>query len=404
MDAQRIARPVLVAQSAAVAIQSKTGLALGGPLRRADVAFVSIASVHSAPVKPCHILPSRVVARRIQPNTTAPDLAMPYRGLSPLRAYPCPAVPKTAEPHSTGDYPGPPCPARSPLRAYPWHTTPCPATPHPAGDYRVPPSRTMPSQILPSLVALVGRILAQPRLASTRHISPYPTGAHPTTPYRPYGRIPGKPRRTASDPTSSRRTVPSRVLPRIAAFCRNTTCQAKPYHIALMGVSLPCPAVPRPDSSRRTMSYLAGPSLIQPRPTLSPLWGVSLPCPTVSRQVRPRTAVPDCAVSSHTEPCPANRPYGRIPALTSLASSRRAVSCLARPNLAVPCRDQHRVERKNPNTCALVGLLKTHGGCTDVRIVDHEPQQNSPRDVSLQQFQYTRNGRPCQQGVACERT
>jgi hypothetical protein len=471
VDAQRVKRPVLIAQSTPVAVQGEPGVALGGPLRRADVAFVSVASVHgvpaktsltrsnqfvscqaptcrTAPCRPCgacpcldephRVKPGPTVPRQIRPNTavsrpTEPGRTGSYRiapgpAHSPLRAYPCLVAPKQAEPE----------------RALPVHALPqtaehrlaktcriksCPAWPHrPYGRIPAMSNRTEPNLIRPRLAwfkphsARSNRTgpchIALAGVSLSRHADVSPIKPHSTEPCRAWPCLvkPGPTR--ACSPlwgvSLPRRTLPRRAAPRQALFCRTLPSRIlpqrdRPYRAA------PCRAAPCrpygriPAQPERARSYRAVPYLTESWPAatgptqanLVALAGVSMPCRAGSCRTAPDLVLPSLAEPNTAIPC---RPCGRIHTLTNHASSRRAVSCLARPNLAVPCRDQHRVERKNPNTCALVGLLKTHGGCTDVRIVDHEPQQNSPRDVSLQQFQYTRNGRPCQQGVACERT
>lgn len=337
---------------------------------------------------PCHV----------RPSTAGPRHVLPHR-----------VLPETAERRLTKT-----CRIKS-----------CPAWPHrPYGRIHAVPHRNLPQRALPGLkrpcpirpypIALTGVSLAHHTLPC--HSTPYrrlPSTALPSTAAnyltKPYSAL--SPLRGVSLP---RRTLPRRAAPRQALFCRTPPSRIlpqrdRPYRAA------PCRAAPCrpygriPAQPERARSYRAVPYLTESWPAatgptqanLVALAGVSMPCRAGSCRTAPDLVLPSLAEPNTAIPC---RPCGRIHTLTNHASSRRAVSCLARPNLAVPCRDQRCIERKNPNTCALVGLLKTHGGCTDVRIVDHEPQQNSPRDVSLQQVQYTRNGRPCQQGVACERT
>ena len=387
VDAQRVKRPVLIAQSTPVAVQSEPGVALGGPLRRADVAFVSVALVHGAPAKPGHVKSSHVV-----PRLAAANRAISCHILSPLWgvSLPCPTVSRQVRPRTAV----PDCAVSS-------RTEPCPAN-RPYGRVLARSSLIRPRLVTPGAalsspaqpIALTG--VSMSCRAGDCRAAPdlvLPSRAEPNTavPCRPYGRIHAQPDRAEPNPATPHLALPRRTKPSL------TTSR----FVALAGRIHASPDRTTPYS---TGANLALPRLAQPSLTTSrlvALTGVSLPCLNLSCRSRTRPIVPRPAIPHRSIPC---CPYGHIPAQPNHASSRRAVSCLARPNLAVPCRDQRCIERKNPNTCALVGLLKTHGGCTDVRIVDHEPQQNSPRDVSLQQFQYTRNGRPCQQGVACERT
>jgi hypothetical protein len=300
VDAQRVKRPVLIAQSTPVAVQGEPGVALGGPLRRADVAFVSVALVHGVPVKPCHILPSRVVARRIRPNRAAPDHSLPDRSLSPLWgvSLPCQTVPrqvrqKTAVPH----------------RAMFSHTESCPAN------------------------RPYGRVLAKPSLTrSSQSVSCQPP-TYRVAPCRPYGRIPALSYAVAPKQAEPGRVLFESAMPETAEYRLTETCRGLAYR------ALPDPVA---------------------------LAGVSLPCP-----VRPRHATPS-----------------------------RVSPGLVLPVRSTPCPD-----KQNPEHLRSRDLLKVHGGCTDVRDSTHErANKNSPRHVNLQQVQYTRNGRPCQQGVDCERT
>jgi hypothetical protein len=252
----------------------------------------------------CHILsplraypwpaiPNRAVFRRVTPNTVWPGLAMPYRGLSPLRAYPC-----RVKPYPTKTDRGLPC-----------RIAPCPAIQNPAQPIALTgvslPSLTWPVRVLP------------------RQTPVYPAKPHRAIPCRPCGRIPARPRHAAP------------------------------------GSAWSCPAVPG----------LALPSQL-------PLWGVSLPSFVLPSLARPRQAVFRRASPRHTLPCLIAL-VGRIPALTSLASSRRAVPRLARTNLAVPCRD-YLCKTQSPEHLCSRDLLKVHGGCTDVRDVEHERATKQP--------------------------
>ena len=277
MDLQRVARSVLVAHPALVAVDGETGLALGRPFGRPHVAFVVAASHWSSMM-----------------------IGVPY---------------------------------------------PAPAQPNPA-------DLTLTSRNLP--------YRTQPRLIPTKHTRGHLAAAHQNLPG------PISPDRNTSELGTTSRTVADRI-----ARC------------ALAGVSLSTPERSRP---RLSASHLASPQQAKPdRIRIAPLRAIALAHLATPQATMPHQRSPQLTAAHPIVPDP-------------IRADRTSTDRIS-PRRSSPYR-----KRKNPNTCALVGLLKTHGGCTDVRIVDHEPQQNSPRDVSLQQVQYTRNGRPCQQGVACERT
>lgn len=317
MDAQRIARPVLVAQSAAVAIQSKTGLALGGPLRRADVAFVSVASVHGVLAKPGLTRSSQSVScqaptYRVAPRCPCGHFPVLSRLAGPCRAGDCPAGLRRAKPHRAT-----PVRALSPLRAYP-----CLAQPSHGGCGPVVPRSASSRRPCGRFPALSGRgwsCSATSRNAGASQVKPLValTGVS-------LSRLVG-PRPVRCSPNS-----PSLVTPELAQSCS-----------PLQGASLPCLARPRPAPLR---SRFATPGLAKFCPaTIGPalfaLTGASLSCP-----VKPRHVTPS-----------------------------RVRSCLVLPVRSTPCPD-----KQNPEHLRSRDLLKVHGGCTDVRDSTHERATKQP--------------------------
>ena len=335
MDLQRVARSVLVAHPALVAVDGETGLALGRPFGRPHVAFVVAASHWSSMM-----------------------IGVPY---------------------------------------------PAPAQPNPA-------DLTLTSRNLP--------YRTQPRLIPTKHTRGHLAAAHQNLPG------PISPDRNTSELGTTSRTVADRI-----ARC------------ALAGDVLSQAYMNRPDltladliaadqaSAHRNVAHRNAAHSTQPKTTLShPLAPLRACIPStpkrvsdnhaLAQQTRHHPSEADPTRTWRTAPHRVDRgPCGRVSlpdrarperASSDLSPSHINLPNLARPELAFaypnsPRRSASYRKRKNPNTCALVGLLRTHGGCTDVRVVDHEPQQNSPRDVSSKHIQYTRNGRPCQEGVAGER-
>lgn len=301
MHLETVARPVLIAHPALVAVDGKPGFALGRPFGRPHVTFIVAASHWSSIVNsPPHLS---------APNRTPPRLIAAQRT------------------------------RRQPISA------------HRAGPYRTA-----------SACALAGDVLSQaymnrPDLTLADLIAADQASAHRNVAHR-----------NAAHSTQPKTTLSHPLAP-LRACIPSTPKRVSDNH-ALAQQTRHHPSEADPTRTWRTAPH---------RVDRGPCGRVSLP-----DRARPERA------SSDLSPSHINLPN------------------LARPELAFaypnsPRRSASYRKRKNPNTCALVGLLRTHGGCTDVRVVDHEPQQNSPRDVSPKQFQYIKSGRPCQEGVAGER-
>ncbi len=265
MDAQRIARPVLVAQSAAVAIQSEPGVTLGGPLRRADVAFVSIASVHGIPALPYHAELYQATYCRCETGRAAP-------------CRPCGRIPATS--CIVGSSRGLSRPAQFGLARSGYARSGPTSSRYPYGHLQASPCTVTPRRVLPRCAGPSSVSLCQAvpgRAASCRPCRAYPCPALAC-------RV--LPRRAPSD----------RVRPRIAAPCP----------VALTGVPLSCLARPRPAPlrSRFATSGLAKPRPATIGPALFALTGVSLSCPVKPRHVTPSRVSSCLVVPVRSTPCP----------------------------------------------------------------------------------------------------
>lgn len=311
MHLETVARPVLVAHSAFVAVNGEPGLALGRPFGRPHVTFIVAASHWSSMM-----------------------IGVPY----PAHAQPNPA------------------------------------------------DLTLTSRNLP--------YRTQPRLTPTKHTRGHLATAHQSLPGHialacalaggmPYHNQPNRtrPKRNEPDPTEGDTTQPKRTLAYLSAGYLSIPRLTWPHrilthtHCAIAGVF--------PSTAKRSEANTSGVYTSSAKLTGS--------CHSASKPTGPHRTASACALAGDVLSRPHRSPPHRT--IPSLIATHQGT-----PQHTVSCR-----KRKNPNTCALVGLLRTHGGCTDVRVVDHEPQQNSPRDVSPKHIQYIKSGRPCQEGVASER-
>ena len=255
MDAQQVARPILVTEAAPVAIQREPGVALGSPLGRADVAFVSVAAIHSVLV-----VPRRVVPRPILPRLARLCPVMRPYGRIPAQSRLALSRPARCSPNS----PSPITPYLAqprhvalmgvslsshdshhrvqPRRARSGRGRSC----RPYGRFPVKPGPVVPRQVSPST--------AVSRYVVPSHIEPCPVS-------RPCGRIPVLPCRATPCSAGACAVLLRRVTPGPAPSCRAGACP-----VALAGVSLSCPVRPRRATPSRVSSCLAVPVRSTPCP------------------------------------------------------------------------------------------------------------------------------------------